>query len=129
MIRHCDGTDPNLITWSAETLTRESASVRVPCACGLTFDDVSREVVYPHKVIGPKPTIAEVEQMAAFLADTPGPTIIRHDRVARPTCDQETTVTDVGVVIVHICVRFAEHCDHSYSQHICQCNFTWGIGS
>lgn len=37
MIRTCDGTDPNLVD-----------QYGIPCSCGLTFDDVEAEVVYPH---------------------------------------------------------------------------------
>lgn len=37
MMRICDGTDPNLVD-----------QYGVPCSCGLTFDDVDTEVVYPH---------------------------------------------------------------------------------
>lgn len=49
MIRHCDGTDPNL--------TREARPGEeprgpwpdsVPCDCGLEFDDTERMVLHPH---------------------------------------------------------------------------------
>lgn len=55
MIRHCDGTDPNLIR-PDDILT----STYVPCACGLKFDDVDRSVVHPHTEFG--------AAKAAFLA-------------------------------------------------------------
>ena len=41
MIRHCDGTDPNLI--------RETETGYVPCDCGLTFDDVNHLVIFPRR--------------------------------------------------------------------------------
>lgn len=44
MIRHCDGTDPNL--------QRPDGS---PCACGRTFDDVRYMVTYPHQRVGGDP--------------------------------------------------------------------------
>lgn len=37
VIRHCDGTDPNLLTDDGR-----------PCACGQTFDDVERSTIHPH---------------------------------------------------------------------------------
>lgn len=43
MIRTCDGTDPHLLDSAIRTAG--------PCACGLTFDDVDRSVVYPHVFI------------------------------------------------------------------------------
>lgn len=36
-MRHCDGTDPNLVDLYGN-----------PCSCGLTFDDVDHLVLYPH---------------------------------------------------------------------------------
>jgi hypothetical protein len=41
MIRHCDGTDPNLQAQDGE-----------PCSCGLRFDDVDRMVIFPHHKAG-----------------------------------------------------------------------------
>lgn len=41
MIRHCDGTDPYLV----------GGDLASPCACGLTFDDVSASTVFPHSRI------------------------------------------------------------------------------
>lgn len=55
MIRHCDGTDPNLL---------DDSVTATPCSCGLTFDDVHRCVIYPHAFI---PTRAEREALAAML--------------------------------------------------------------
>lgn len=65
MIRTCDGTD--------ETLSRPVDTEQVacgscpdgrrvvdryePCACGLTFDDVDRSVIWPHVRFTPKPTV------------------------------------------------------------------------
>jgi hypothetical protein len=40
MLRTCDGNDPNLVNSQGD-----------PCACGLIFDDVLMEVVYPHRVL------------------------------------------------------------------------------
>ena len=55
MIRHCDGNDPHLTGGDGE-----------PCHCGITFDDVEYEVIYPHRRI---PSRAEKE--AAFKALQP----------------------------------------------------------
>lgn len=43
MIRHCNGSDPFLIARDNST----------PCACGLTFDDEHRSVLWPHTPIMP----------------------------------------------------------------------------
>lgn len=40
MLRTCDGNDPNLVDQNG-----------APCDCGLIFDDVGREVIYPHRQI------------------------------------------------------------------------------
>lgn len=56
MIRHCDGTDPNLI----DGPTTASG----PCVCGLTFDDVARSAVYPHVFL---PTAADRARFAEWL--------------------------------------------------------------
>jgi hypothetical protein len=56
MIRTCDGTDAFLLD--------ESTSTAAPCACGLTFDDVTRSTIYPHVFI---PTAAEKAAMLALL--------------------------------------------------------------
>ena len=56
MIRHCDGTD--------ELLLSEPTPNASPCACALTFDDVTRSTVYPHVFI---PTQAEKAAMLALL--------------------------------------------------------------
>lgn len=40
MMRHCDGSDPNL---------RDRGNN--PCTCGQIFDDVSQSVIYPHASI------------------------------------------------------------------------------
>lgn len=56
MIRTCDATDPNLL--DAPTSTAG------PCACGLTFDDTQRSVIYPHVFI---PTRADKARLAAWL--------------------------------------------------------------
>jgi hypothetical protein len=37
MIRHCDGTDPNLVGQDG-----------YPCECGEEFDDVDHLVLFPH---------------------------------------------------------------------------------
>lgn len=47
MIRHCDGTDPNLIM-VVEDEEHPTMERRVPCKCGLTFDDVKRMTIFPH---------------------------------------------------------------------------------
>lgn len=54
MIRRCDGSDPNLTA-------RDGSGF---CACGLTFDDVERMVIWPHYQIGPKLTLAELIALA-----------------------------------------------------------------
>jgi len=51
VIRHCDGTDPNLL-----------GEDRAPCACGLTFDGVDHVVIWPHQRIPSR------EERAALLA-------------------------------------------------------------
>jgi hypothetical protein len=38
MLRTCDGTDPNLVDPAGQ-----------PCACGMTFEDVDRAVIWPHQ--------------------------------------------------------------------------------
>lgn len=55
MIRHCDGTDPNLVMlWDSKrgerVDPREAHGMlrQRRCDCGLTFDDVARMVVWPH---------------------------------------------------------------------------------
>lgn len=53
MIRRCDGSDVNLIA-------RDGSS---PCGCGLVFDDVERMVIWPHTLIPPKLTLAELEAL------------------------------------------------------------------
>ncbi len=55
MIRHCDGQDPNLVDEEMN-----------PCACGLTFDDVDHEVIYPHRRL---PTREEREAMYQAAQD------------------------------------------------------------
>jgi hypothetical protein len=57
MIRHCDGTDLNLI---------ESTATGVPCTCGLIFDDVEKMVIFPHHRI---PTRAEKEAAYGAMSD------------------------------------------------------------
>lgn len=55
MIRHCDGTDPNLrmrvfvdpVTGEKSTKT-DAISVERPCDCGGTFDDINHMTYYPH---------------------------------------------------------------------------------
>lgn len=56
MIRTCDGTDRTLLDSPLHTAG--------PCACGLTFDDGDRSVVYPHVFI---PTADDRAAMAAML--------------------------------------------------------------
>jgi hypothetical protein len=53
-IRHCNGEDP----WVRSERTPRSE----PCTCGLTFDDLTRSLVYPHVFI---PTRADLARMAA----------------------------------------------------------------
>ena len=55
MIRTCNGLD--------EWLRSERTPTSVPCTCGLTFDDTTRSVVYPHVFI---PTRAELERLMAM---------------------------------------------------------------
>jgi hypothetical protein len=59
VIRRCDGSDRNLIA-------RDGSEC---CACGLTFDDVERMVIWPHHPVGPKLTLAE---LGAVFRDTFG---------------------------------------------------------
>lgn len=46
MIRTCNGTDDTLVV---ETLDEKDQSCFKSCACGLTFDDAERAVIWPHK--------------------------------------------------------------------------------
>lgn len=55
MIRHCDGTDPNLV-WPGDDGNSYGPDAK-PCDCGLRFDDVDRLVIYPHELLGPKPLL------------------------------------------------------------------------
>jgi hypothetical protein len=57
--RTCDGRDPNLLAEDCQT----------PCACGLTFDDVDRLVIYPHQPIGPKLTYDELMELYREMGD------------------------------------------------------------
>lgn len=56
MIRTCDGTDPNLLDGPLSTAG--------PCACALTFDDVTRSVIYPHVFL---PTAADRQRWIEWL--------------------------------------------------------------
>jgi hypothetical protein len=60
MIRHCNGTDRNLIGEDGTT----------PCACGLVFDDTDHLVIYPHTEFGPKMTADEIDAILRMLPDT-----------------------------------------------------------
>ena len=70
MIRHCDGTDPNLTRDlqadeydpDVHTLspwhTRQHGKrgiMRINCQCGLRFDDVDCTVIYPHERVSGSP--------------------------------------------------------------------------
>jgi hypothetical protein len=55
--------------------------------------------------------------------DQPITTVIRHDRTPHPICDQEATVTAAGIMVIHVCTRFADHAPDR--KHICPCRFTW----
>lgn len=55
MLRTCNGHDVNLL---------DDAVTAAPCACGLTFDDVDRSVIWPHPFI---PTEAEKAALRAAL--------------------------------------------------------------
>ena len=125
MMRHCVGTDPNLIlvlhrkTELGIDVEREI----VPCKCGMIFDDVEREVVYPHNVIGPKPT---PDQVIAFFEGRMADELIttRHD--PGPSLCLEEVTTKVGIrsqPILHVCTRYSDHAPDR--KHICSCEFTW----
>lgn len=54
MTRRCDGTDPNLIMLVDERgervpVTPTSKGTERPCDCGRVFDDVNRQVIWPHE--------------------------------------------------------------------------------
>jgi hypothetical protein len=53
MIRHCDGTDPNLLTTPCGP----------PCACGRRFDDEYRSVVFPHRPLPPPMTTGQLDAL------------------------------------------------------------------
>jgi hypothetical protein len=71
MIRTCDATDPNLLDGPM--------SAAGPCACGLTFDDVQRSVIYPHVFL---PTPADKARLAAWLDSVSIEEILTADPVA-----------------------------------------------
>jgi hypothetical protein len=55
VIRRCDGTDPNL---KRERRPEDSPHVEgapypglVSCDCGMTFDDVRRSTIHPHREV------------------------------------------------------------------------------
>lgn len=56
MTRCCDGTDPNLVM-IVDKLTGERVAKPAenteekPCDCGSVFDDVRREVYWPHPLV------------------------------------------------------------------------------
>ena len=65
MIRHCDGTDPNLTrdignpprevgtyTISPWNDSARPGQLIINCQCGRSFDDVDRSVIYPHDSLG-----------------------------------------------------------------------------
>lgn len=53
MIRRCDGTDPNLTRDVRDgEEPRGPWAGSVPCDCGAVFDDVYRQVIYPHHPTG-----------------------------------------------------------------------------
>jgi hypothetical protein len=74
MIRHCDGTDPNLTRhvphaeFDGEAMTANApwaflaqpGTVVINCQCGLRFDDVTRMVVYPHEHVAGGPVAERV---------------------------------------------------------------------
>lgn len=50
MLRHCDGTDPNLIRKVRKGETPVGPwPDSVPCDCGAEFNDDNHLVVYPHQ--------------------------------------------------------------------------------
>lgn len=55
MMRTCNGRDP----W----VRSERTPAATPCTCGLTFDENTRSLVYPHVFI---PTRADLARMAAM---------------------------------------------------------------
>lgn len=71
MIRHCDGTDANLL---------DDAPTARPCACGLTFDDVERSVIYPHVFL---PTAADRQRLAEWLETVSVEDLVRMGQRAR----------------------------------------------
>jgi hypothetical protein len=114
MIRHCDGTDPNLVRLiKTDDEPAPHVLTKVPCDCGLTFNDVERLVIHPHAEIGPKPDLDQIST-------------ITHE----PLTGLCLTRTDSGTPelrIVHICSRYHEHLTWKVPQpdHRCDCGFTW----
>lgn len=55
MTRRCNGEDPNLMQIVDEDGNRvrrpTARTTEKPCDCGLVFDDVRREVVWPHPLV------------------------------------------------------------------------------
>jgi len=55
-MRHCDGSDPNLIMYVDPTTGKRlikstKSEVQKPCDCGHRFDDVKYTTIYPHRVV------------------------------------------------------------------------------
>jgi len=82
VIRHCDGTDSNLIGEDGHS----------PCRCGARFDDVHRLVIWPHQRI---PSPAEKRHLldALFAAHAGCPDTCEIGRIGRLTRDGDPAIT------------------------------------
>lgn len=119
MIRTCDGSDPNLIRY----MHPEIGKISIPCNCGLRFNDVEREVIYPHRLLAGKMTEAEVKQTLDLLRSfRHGPNVIKHDP-SMGLCVAEQQTTGGPLQMIHVCTRFAGHAPSR--KHLCRCQFTW----
>lgn len=136
MIRHCDGTDPNLIRHlQRDSETPQINYISVPCDCGMTFDDVKHFVIYPHAEIPAKPTPEQIAAAlseffpttTAALSELPPPTrtIIHEPRTGLCLARTDNGTEDLRVT--HVCTRFHEHLSWKVPQpeHRCRCAFTW----
>jgi hypothetical protein len=87
MMRHCDGTDPNLTrqvpyedfdgeamvintTWK---MIAQPGHIVINCQCGRYFDDATCTVLYPHALLPPKLTGEQLQALHNELAYSPAP--------------------------------------------------------
>jgi hypothetical protein len=54
--RTCDGKDDSLVSVEGE-----------PCACGLTFDDAERMVIWPHQLLLTREEKEQLRRLSEFV--------------------------------------------------------------